>query len=748
MFNLGQAIGYLLLDTSGFTSGFQTAKASLQQFMDSSGTAQDRVKALGNAFTGAGAAMTKNVTLPLVGLGTVAAKAAIDYESAFAGVRKTVDATEEEYAQLSDSIIEMSNRLPQSASDIAGVMEVAGQLGVRGTDNLLSFTETMIMLGDATNLSSEEAATALARVMNIMGTAPEDVSRLGATVVALGNNFATTESEVVQMTNRLAAGAKLAGLTEAETMALATAMSSVGIQAEAGGTAMTQTFNEIEKAVAESQEKFKEFQETVNSEATFGEFIATLDEGEISLQEFARISGMSSEEFAEAWENKPIEAIQSFIEGIGKLDENGESAVVVLDNLGLTGIRQSNMLKSLGLASDLLGDSINLANQAWEDNSALTKEAETRYGTLASKISILWNNVKNLAISFGTLLMPAIDRVTEVVQKAIQWLNGLDDSQKKTIVTILGIVAAIGPVLLIIGKVLSVISTIIGVIKAVKTAIIALNAVMAANPIVLVIAAIAALVAAFIYFWNTSEEFRNFWINLWETIKNAVSVAVDWVVNAFQAVVEWFSNLGSNIQQIWESVKTAVSEGIQNIIQSIVEFATNLYNGAVDAFTRFKDGAIEKWNEFKDWVSESVDGIVETVSGIASKLYEAGASWITSLWDGAKSIWDSIAGWISEKVGWVADKLSGLASSAGAEGSYATGTDYILSDRIVKVHEGEAILSKQEISERMRGRTSGSSAVPIVINVTEQIDGMTLARNQYKYNILMDDTHGMSLIKA
>lgn len=755
MINLGSAVGYLLLDTTSFKDGIKGALSQLDVFKREGATVTDKLTGLGSSFTSAGKTLTKNVTVPIVGLGTVATKAAVDFESAFTGVRKTVDATEEEFDALSKGIKEMSGTMPQSASEIAGVMEVAGQLGVRGTDSLLQFTKTMVMLGDATNLSSEDAATSIARVMNIMGTSSEDVSRFGATIVDLGNNFATTESEIVEMTNRLAAGGKLAGLTEPELMALATAMSSVGIEAEAGGTAMTQTFNEIEKAVATGGEK---------------------------LAEFARVSGMTSKEFATAWETSPITAIQSFITGLGKLDESGESAVLVLDNLGLTGIRQSNMLKSLGLASDLLADSIDTANKAWEENTALVNEAETRYGTTESKLAMLRNNAQNLAASFGELLTPMLDSLNQLLQKVIGWLSSLTDKQKQVIIDILKIIAVVGPVLLILGKVVGFVTQIITILPKLQTLFAGLNAIMAANPIVLIITAIAALVAAFIYLWNNCEEFRQFWIDLWEGIKAVFNAVVDWFDQAIQDVISFFKNLPTKIGQFldevvnwfatlperiaywlgfaigtvvqwttdtWNHLKEAIPQIISDIGTWFSELPGKVWEWLVETFNRIVQWGVDTYNKAKETIKNFIGSIVEGLKGLPGKFREwfnkvinflrtlpkrmlkIGKDILNGLWNGLKSVWEDIRGWIDG----VVQKIKGLFGAAkegykdatsGVKGSYASGLDYVPRDMTVKVHEGEAILTKEQNANR-----TGSSLFGVVnINIegAKYSDDQSLAK--------------------
>lgn len=318
-------------------------------------------------------------------------QASMDLESAITGVAKTTDLTDSELATMSDSIKALSTEIPATTEEIAAVAEAAGQLGIQ-KDALLDFTEIMTMLGTATNMTADEAATALARFANITGMATDNYGRLGSVIVDLGNNFATTESEIVAMGTRLASAGKLAGLTEPEIMALAAAMSSVGIEAEAGGTAMTQTLNAIEKAVAK---------------------------GGDDLAEFARIAGMSSEEFSSAWKNDAMSALTSFIGGLGKLDEQGESTVLVLEDLGLTGIRQSNMLKALGLAADQMTGAVNTANTAWQQNTALTNEANKRYATAQSRLTMMQNAYNNLKVAIGDAYTPALGKSYELGAKVL-----------------------------------------------------------------------------------------------------------------------------------------------------------------------------------------------------------------------------------------------------------------------------------------------------------------------------------------
>ncbi len=327
--------------------------------------------------------------------------ASMAFETAMAGVNKVAKMSDSELAGMETAIKQLSTSMPATTTEIAQVVEASLRLGI-AKESVMGFAATMLDLGNVSDLSSEAAATALARFANIAGTAAEDYGRLGSTIVALGNNFATSESEITNMASRLASAGTLAGLTEAQIMGLSAALSSVGIEAEAGGTAMTQTLAAMEKAVTS---------------------------GGAKLEQFARIAGMSSQSFSEAWKNDPVTAIQAFIGGLGRLDEQGESATLVLDELGLSGVRQSNMLKSLALAYKTLDAAMATANQAWAENTELSATAGEMYDTAESKAIKFENAINNLRIEIGDMFVPVLNQMAEAGTKAISWMVDLDETK-------------------------------------------------------------------------------------------------------------------------------------------------------------------------------------------------------------------------------------------------------------------------------------------------------------------------------
>ena len=395
-----------------------------------------KIKTFGEEVSKTGRELTTGLTAPLVASVGLITKAAVDYESAFAGVKKTVDETATvSYKNLSDGIRQMAKELPASAVEIANVAEVAGQLGIKAED-ILTFSRTMIDMGESTNLSAEEAATAIAKIANILGLTSDEYGRFGASVVDLGNNFATTERDIVEMTNRLAAGGKLAGLTAPDILGLATAMSSVGIEAEAGGTAMTQTLTAIGNAVSLT-----------------GKGAAD------DLNLIAKTAGMTSEEFQQAWKEKPVVALQSFIKGLKDAQEKGVNMNAILAQLGMTGIRQSNMLKSLALASDKMGDAVDRSNKAWKENTALTNEANKRYETTESQLKMFKNQVTDLAIEFGGPLLKALrDGLKagkpwiDTLAKMAKQFSSMSEEEQRNVLMWVALTAGAGPALTLFGK--------------------------------------------------------------------------------------------------------------------------------------------------------------------------------------------------------------------------------------------------------------------------------------------------------
>ena len=342
--------------------------------------------------------------------------AAIEYESAMTGVYKTVDGTREQLAQLGKDVRAMALDMPSSATEIAGVMESAGQLGI-ATESVTDFAKTMIDLGNATNLTADQAASSLAKFANITGMSADNYRNLGSVIVDLGNNFATTEADIVNMSTYLTSAASVAGFAETDIMALSAAMSSVGINAEAGGSSMSKLISMMQTAV---------------------------EVGGEGLQAFADVANMTAEEFATEWGTNAVGALQAFVGGLNDVERNGKSMSVILQDLDLDDIRMSNMLKALAQGNTVLTSAVEKANTAWKENTALTNEVEKRYATLESKMQMMQNAANDLKISVGNSLTPAMGLAADAATGLMQGLSSAAEACPELSGGIMGAVGAVG----------------------------------------------------------------------------------------------------------------------------------------------------------------------------------------------------------------------------------------------------------------------------------------------------------------
>jgi len=413
----------------GFTGPVELAKAKVLE-LDAATTKLSQQQNNAARYTQSWSKVSTGMLTLGVGIAAVVAgatAAAIQWETAWTGVAKTVNGTSTEMAKLEGDLKGLARILPVSATEIADVAANAGQLGVRTAD-IANFTKVMIGLGEATNLTSEEASTDLAQIANIMGVTGDGINRMASTLVGLGNNGASTERDIAEMSLRIAAAGKLIGFSTADVMSFSSALTSVGVNAEAGGTALAQTFGAIRGAV---------------------------DSGGEALTTLARTAGMTTDQFVRYFKDDAAGAVDAFVEGLGKVEATGASASGVLDQLGMSGIRQQTSLLSLASAGTLLSDQLEIGSQAWQKNTALAQETARRYATTESQMKIAMNNVQQSAAEMGNVMLPILSDASTGVVKLAQSFSSMSSYDKGAVTSLLAVSAG---VLLLVGGAMKAVS--------------------------------------------------------------------------------------------------------------------------------------------------------------------------------------------------------------------------------------------------------------------------------------------------
>lgn len=620
------------------------------------------------------------------------ANAAIGFQSAFAGVRKTVDATETEYAELRQEIRGMTKEIPATHEEISAVAEAAGQLGISKT-GLMDFTETMINLGVATNLSSDEAATSLARFANITQMSEQNYDELGSTVVALGNSLATTEAEIVNMSMRLAGAGAQVGMAESDILSFAGALSSVGIESDAGGTAFSKVMIDMASQVASNGPK---------------------------LAQFAQVAGTSVAEFKDAYEKDASGAIISFVEGLGEMSAAGENVFGVLDDLGFSEIRVRDALLRASGAGDLFRRSMDIGSEAWSENLALSKEAEERYGTTESKLTILKNTIKDLGITLGDMFLPYINDAAEGIGNFISFLEKMPPGVKTfgAIALLAGtaLMLIAGPILLLIGFLPSL---------AAGFSMLGGISLAALGPIGL---AILGIVAAGVLLYKNWDKVKEFGLMLWDSFKEKIEPFVPYIQNVFNAAKSILQVAFEGFKKTFEvymipikAVFTFAWELIKNTVITAVEVIGGVLGGLMRTISGIIDFVVgvftldwgRAWQGVKDIFGGIFDGISAIAKGVINNvigIINAGISGINSI---------KIPDWMPGLGGKKAN-ISLIPRLAKGTSNFGGGLAMVgeLGPELVNLPRGSRVTPAGETRRMVNGYAGGGDTFAPQINIT------------------------------
>ena len=620
---------------------------SLEEQANQSATAMQKIAATGEKLKETGDKVSAvgqkflPVTGAVVGLGTAAVKTASDFDTGMSRVSAISGATGTDLDKLREKAREMGAKTKFSASEAASAMEYMSMAGWK-TEDMLNGIEGVMNLAAASGEDLATTSDIVTDALTAFGLSANDSGHFADILAAASSNANTNVSMMGETFKYAAPIAGALGYSAEDTALAIGLMANAGIKSSQAGTSLRKIMTELSGDIKISGQAIGDVTiATTNADGSMRDF------NDILMDCRTAFSGLTESEKAQT-----AEAL------VGKTAMSGFLAIM---NAGDADVEK-------------------LSNAIANCDGTAANMAETMQDNLAGQLQILKSQLEELAISFGELLMPAIRTIVGWIQKFVDWLNSMDEGTKKVVITIALLAAAIGPVLIVVGKIMSAVGTIMtvvpklaGVINTVKTAFAALNTTMLANPIVLIIAAIAALVAAFIYLWNTNEDFRQFWIDLWEKVKKA-AIACWEAIKTFltqaweairntastvwNAIKEFFSGLWEGIKTIFTTVVTAISAFLQaawNAIQSTIStvwnaisaFFSAIWAGIQNIITTvvnaIKTFLTNTWNAIKDVISTvmiAIRTVITTVwnaiSMVINTVVTAIQTFLTTAWNAIK----------------------------------------------------------------------------------------------------------------
>lgn len=554
----GATVGILRVLLTANTAEFDTA---MKRVSSAAGALSKDLGKMGQQATQLGASLTRSLTVPLLGLGVGAAKLAMDFESSFAGVRKTVKATEPEFAEMAQAFRNLSKEIPVNVNELNRLGEAAGALGIPKAE-IVDFSRVMALLGVTTNLTSDMAAEGIAKIQNIFGAAGKDTERFASTLVALGNDGASTEDQILSMATRIAGAGNAVGMTQGQVLAFASALSSVGIEAEMGGSAISRVFIDIASAVSQ---------------------------GGDAVSGFAQTAGMSIDQFSTKFKTDAAGAVNDFIVGLSKVKESGGDLIGTLQELGFTEIRVRDTLLRAAGAGDLLTRALNLQAEAWQKNEALMAEARERFKTTESQLTLLWNRIKDVGITLGNALLPTIQLTVKalgdlipVIDSLARGFNAMPTSIQAIVVGLGLAVAAAGPLLFVFGQLLTSASLVTGAFAAKGLAAKALGVALTAlsAPVIAIGAAIGGLAVI----W---ANFKDDWVRAFDILIPPLGLfrtGLDAVQRALAPHLPLIKDLASIVRSLFVIAWQEASRVLTHIKDSVlVPLRTewNLWNIAI-----------------------------------------------------------------------------------------------------------------------------------------------------------------------